>query len=57
MKYIIVVVVLMICSFLFILILNRGADSRRTNPYARERDDEAQEKALKQMKEERKAKK
>ena len=52
-----IIIIAVLCAFVFILMLNRGADNRRTNSYARERDDEAQEKALKQMMEERKAKK
>ena len=52
-----IIIIAVLCVFVFILMLNRGADNRRTNSYTRERDDEAQEKALKQMMEERKAKK
>ncbi len=43
---IIIIIIAVLCAFVFILMLNRGADNRRTNSYTRECDDEAQEKAL-----------
>ncbi len=44
-----ILIIVVVCAFVFIGILNRGSDSRTINTYTRERDDETQEKALKQI--------